>query len=201
VTFGSVKLALMLNRGTVRDAMPDRDAAACLGIYAPYVLGTAVSFEEKVPEMDEFGRRIEEALASHAWLVFELDGKVVGYAYAGPHRTRAAYRWATDVSAYVEQAHQGKGIGRRLYSELIQRLKDLRFQVACAGITLPNSASVGLHQAFGFKPVGVYHRIGWKLGAWHDVGWWQLELAPAATGQPAEPVPGARSVRRGSAPP
>jgi L-amino acid N-acyltransferase YncA len=126
---------------------------------------------------------------THPWLVAEHEGEVVGYAYACPHRSRVAYRWAADVSVYVNEGQRGEGCGRALYVELLERLRRQRFQVACAGITLPNEASVSLHESLGFVTIGVYRRIGWKAGAWRDVGWWQLELEPAGEGPPAEPLP------------
>ncbi len=173
----------------VRDAVPDRDAAACLEIYAPFVRDSVVSFEEQVPSVDEIEGRIRSMQATHAWLVLEDAGVVVGYAYASPHRARASYRWAADVTIYVGPSHRGVGAGRRLYTELLDRLRARRFQVACAGVTLPNDASVGLHRAMGFEPVGAYKRIGWKGGAWRDVMWLELELAPATTERPLEPLP------------
>ena len=112
---------------------------------------------------------------------------MVGFAYACPHRSRPAYRWAVDVSVYVAAGHQGEGHGRRLYEALFAELRERGFRVACAGITLPNEASVALHERLGFEPVGVYRGIGWKAGAWRDVGWWQLELSPGAEDPPAEP--------------
>jgi phosphinothricin acetyltransferase len=160
------------------------DAAACASIYEPYVSDSAVSFEIVPPDAAELARRIE---ATHAWLVAEAtDGEVTGFAYGGPHRARAAYRWATEVSVYVHQQHQRRGVGRALYGELLPLLGRQGLQVAVAGITLPNPASVALHEAIGFEPVGVYRRIGWKAGRWHDVGWWQLELAPAGNDPPTE---------------
>jgi len=176
----------------IRPADPDRDAAACAAIYAPYVEGDPTSFEEHAPEADAMAARIARCAATHAWLVCERDGAVVGFAYAGPHRERAAYRWATDVSVYLDGAHRGRGVGRALYEDLFERLRAQRFRIACAGITLPNDASVGLHEALGFELVGVYRGIGWKAGAWRDVGWWQLRLLPDepdATGPPPEPLP------------
>jgi L-amino acid N-acyltransferase YncA len=170
----------------IRDARGRRDAAGCLEIYALYVRDTAVSFEERVPALDEFEQRIRETSATHPWLVLEDAGLLAGYAYGAPHRARAAYRWAVDVTVYVAPSHHRSGVGRLLYTELMQRLRRQRFRVACAGITLPNDASTGLHRALGFEPVGVYRRIGWKHGAWHDVSWWQLQLAPEA-GPPQEP--------------
>jgi L-amino acid N-acyltransferase YncA len=175
--------------GTIRDAIPDQDAAACLEIYAPFIRDTAVSFEEQVPTLQEFGERIRSSSATHPWLVFEVDGQIVGYAYASTHRSRAAYRWAADVAVYVGPRRRRVGAGRRLYAELFERLRRQGFHVACAGITLPNEASIGLHRAMGFEPIGVYRRIGWKAGAWHDVSWWQLELAPPADTQPPDPLP------------
>ena len=172
----------------VRDAIPDADAAACLGIYAPFVHDSFVSFEERVPTLERFADRIRAATATHAWLVLELAGQVVGYAYASTHRPRAAYRWAADVTVYIDRSYRRAGAGRRLYTELLERLRRQRFRVACAGITLPNDASIGLHRAIGFEPVGVYKRIGWKMGAWRDVSWWQLDLTPATDAPPPEPL-------------
>jgi len=171
----------------VRDAIPETDARACLDIYAPFIRDTSVSFEEVVPTVEEFRERIRATIATHLWLVLEVDGHVAGYAYASQHRARASYRWAVDVTVYLAPAYRGIGAGRHLYSELFSRLRGLGFQVACAGVTLPNDASVGLHRAMGFEPVGIYPRIGWKAGAWHDVMWLQLELSPATDTTPAEP--------------
>lgn len=174
---------------TIRTADPERDSAACVAIYAPHVESGATSFEEEPPDAAGFAKRIADTAATYPWLVAELDGEVVGYAYACPHRYRPAYRWAVEVSVYIKAEEQGRGHGRALYSELAARLRRQRFQVACAGITLPNEASVALHERLGFSLVGVYRRIGWKDGAWRDVGWWQLELQPASDGMPAEPLP------------
>ena len=176
----------------VRDAIPGRDSAACAEIYAPFVRDTVVSFEEEAPSAEGFEGRIRSAQATHPWLVLEDAGVVVGYAYASTHRTRASYRWAADVTVYIGPSHRRMGVGRLLYTELLDRLRAQRFQVACAGITLPNDASVGLHRAMGFEPVGVYKRIGWKAGTWHDVIWMELELAPQTGGRPPEPLPPAR---------
>ena len=174
---------------TIRDADPARDAGACAAIYAPHVESGPTSFEERAPSEAEMAARIERVSATHPWLVAEEGGEVVGYAYACRYRDRAAYRWAADVSVYVADGQRGQGLGRRLYEALFERLRRQKFQVACAGITLPNDASVRLHEALGFVRVGVSPRIGWKAGAWHDVSWWQLELTPTAPGTPLEPLP------------
>jgi L-amino acid N-acyltransferase YncA len=173
----------------IRDADPAADAAACARIYAPYVEASPISFEEEAPDAAELQRRIGSYAATHAWLVAELDGAVAGYAYACAFNERPVYRWSAGVSVYVAEDQRGQGLGRALYTELFERLRRRGFRMACAGITLPNEASVGLHESLGFEPVGVFREIGWKQGRWHDVGWWQLELAPAGQGPPPEPAP------------
>lgn len=170
---------------SVRDAS-ERDATACARIYAPYVTDTAITFEADPPSPAEMTRRIAAASRTHAWLVLENRDGVVGYAYGAPLHSRAAYRWACEVSVYVELGRRRTGAGRALYEALFARLIDRGFRVAVAGMTLPNDASVGLHRAMGFEPVGTYRRIGFKRGAWHDVAWTQRFLA-AGEGTPAEP--------------
>lgn len=172
----------------IRHADPAADAPACAEIYAPFVRDTAVSFEEDPPGADELARRIAAQSRCHPWLVAERDGEPAGFAYASPHRSRAAYRWAADVAVYVVARHQRRGVGRELYRGLLELLRRQGLRTACAGITLPNDPSVALHEALGFVPVGVYRNIGWKAGAWRDVGWWQLELSRPGRGTPAEPV-------------
>jgi L-amino acid N-acyltransferase YncA len=165
----------------IRDADPRGDAGACAAIYAPFVEDSAVSFEEVAPDAAEIGARIAATQATHPWLIALCGGEVAGFAYGCRHRARAAYRWSADVSVYVAGGRRRAGVGRALYAELLDRLRAQGFHVACAGITLPNEASVGLHESFGFEPVGVYREIGWKGGAWRDVGWWQLRLATMDT--------------------
>jgi L-amino acid N-acyltransferase YncA len=174
----------------LRDADPDRDAAACAAIYEPYVRDTCISFEERPPTAEEFRTRIRTTMATHPWLVAEDGGVVIGYAYASTHRPRAAYRWAADVTVYLAPTHHRAGVGRALYTELFERLRRRNFRVLCAGVTLPNDASVGLHRAMGFETVGIYKRIGWKLGAWRDVVWLQLEIGSQTDEVPAEPILG-----------
>ena len=172
---------------TIRDADPARDAEACAAIYAPHVEGSPVSFEERPPDAAEMAARIERYGASHAWLVAEGEGGVVGYAYATAFNERPAYRWSASVSVYVAEEARGVGVGRALYEALFERLRERGFRMACAGITLPNEASAGLHESLGFEQVGINREIGWKQGAWRDVGWYQLELTPAIDGPPQEP--------------
>ena len=144
----------------LRHADPDRDGAACAAISR-----------------------------THPWLVAERDGAVAGYSYASPHHDRPGYRWAADVAVYVDARRQRGGVGRELYEGLLPLLARQRLHVACAGIALPNDASVALHRAVGFEPVGVYRAIGFKRGRWLDVGWWQARLRPARDGEPpAEPL-------------
>ena len=172
---------------TNRDAEPARDAAACAAIYAPHVERSAVSFEDRAPDAGVLTARIERYAAGHAWLVAESGGEVAGYAYATAFNERPAYRWSTSVSVYVAEAARGEGVGRTLYETLFARLRERGFRMACAGITLPNEASVGLHEALGFERTGINREIGFKEGAWHDVAWFQLQLAPAPDGPPPEP--------------
>jgi phosphinothricin acetyltransferase len=174
---------------TIRPASRVRgDAAACATIYGEYVRDTVISFETTPPSADEFQARIEHIQRTHPWLVAEDGGRVVGFAYGSPHHERAAYRWAGDVSVYIEPQSHRRGIGRALYGALFGLLRDQGLLIACAGITLPNDASVALHESFGFVPVGIYRHIGYKSGAWRDVGWWQLELAAPAGDPPPEPT-------------
>jgi phosphinothricin acetyltransferase len=172
---------------SIRDADPARDAVACAAIYAPHVEGSFVSFEEQAPDAAEMAARIERYGASHAWLIAEHDGGTVGYAYATAFNERPAYRWSAYVSVYIAEDARRQGIGRALYEALFDRLRERGSRMACAGITLPNEASVGLHESLGFELVGVNREIGWKEGAWRDVAWYQLELAPAGEGPPPEP--------------
>jgi L-amino acid N-acyltransferase YncA len=161
----------------VRDAS-EHDAEACAAIYAPYVTDTAISFETEPPDAAAMAARIAAAQQTHAWLVYEEDGRVVGYAYGGAFRTRAAYRLSCEVSVYVEPGRRRTGAGRALYEALLARLAERGYRTALAGMTLPNDASVGLHRALGFEPVGTFREVGYKHGAWHDVAWAQRMLDP-----------------------
>ncbi|AYY11689.1 N-acetyltransferase [Actinobacteria bacterium YIM 96077] len=163
------------NAPTVRDAT-ERDAEACAAIYAPYVTDTVITFEYEPPSAAEMAERIASAQHEHAWLVLEDQGRVVGYAYGGQFKARAAYSWSCEVSVYLEPGRRRTGAGRMLYDALFTRLAELGFRTAVAGMTLPNEGSVGLHRAMGFEPVGTYRNIGWKHGAWHDVAWTQRSL-------------------------
>jgi phosphinothricin acetyltransferase len=170
----------------VRDSSP-ADGAACAAVYEPYVRGTAITFEEQPPSPEQMAERIAAAARTHAWLVLEQDGRVLGYAYGAAFNRRAAYRWTCEVSIYLERSCHGRGGGRMLYEALLPRLAGRGFRMAVAGTTLPNEASVALHRAMGFEPVGIYRRIGFKLGRWHDVAWMQRSLGEA-DGKPAEPA-------------
>jgi phosphinothricin acetyltransferase len=162
------------------------DAAQVQAIYAPVVRDTPISFEAEPPGVDEMRRRIVTNLEhERPWLVAELDGMVAGYVYASQHRERAAYRWCADVSVYVHESARRRSVGRALYTSLFAVLALQGFHNLYAGATLPNPASVALHESLGFRPVGVYHSTGYKLGAWHDVIWWERELGA----RPVDPLP------------
>jgi L-amino acid N-acyltransferase YncA len=160
------------------------DARGVAEIYAPSVEGSPISFETAVPTAQEMEGRIAAVLTFAPWLVCVGAERVEGYAYASRHHERAAYRWSVDVSVYVCEGCRRAGVGRALYAALLALLRAQGFCAAHAGITLPNEASVGLHESFGFRPVGVYPSVGFKGGVWHDVGWWQLGLRDRS-GEPA----------------
>ncbi|MDA0768897.1 MAG: GNAT family N-acetyltransferase [Chloroflexi bacterium] len=164
------------------------DADQMLEIYAPVVRDTAISFELTAPTKSEFRERIQNTLRQRPWLVYESDGRILGYAYAGPFRTREAYQWAGEVTVYVDATSHRGGVGRALYASLLECLRLQGYCRAIAVITLPNPASVGLHEHIGFRSVGVLNDIGYKLGKWHDVGWWQLDLQESVP-SPSEPKP------------
>lgn len=159
---------------------------AVQAIYGPLVESTAVSFEVAVPSIDEMAVRIADRQPAYPFLVAEWEESVVAYAYAGRFSRRAAYDWSVETSAYVSEHARHQGIGQALYAALFAILGKQGYRRAMAGIVLPNPASVALHKACGFMPVGVYEAVGWKLGAWHDVGWWQRGLGTADG--PADPL-------------
>ena len=152
------------------------DADQIARIYAPIVAHTIISFEADPPTVEDMAQRIGRTTAWLPWLVLERDGKISGYAYATAHSSRAAYAWSVDVSAYVDEPCRGVGVGRALYTALLGVLAAQGLYNAYAGIALPNPASVSLHESVGFRPVAIYQNVGYKLGAWRDVGWWQLSL-------------------------
>lgn len=177
----------------IRHADPDRDGAGCAAVYAPYVTDAVASLEELAPGPDAMTARIQQISSRYPWLVAESDDELVGYAYASEHRGRAAYRWAADTTVYISTDHHRRGVGRALYGALLGLLVRQGIYVACAGITLPNPPSVGLHESFGFRPVGVYEGIGFKRGSWLATGWYQATLREQSEGEtPAEPGPPAR---------
>ncbi len=164
------------------------DAAAMAEIYAPVVRDTAISFELVPPTEDEFRSRIRGFLDLAPCLVAEDGGRVVGYAYGSAFRARPAYRFSVETTVYVREGERRRGVARALYGDLLPRLQRQRFRTAIAGVTLPNPASVGLHESLGFRPVGVFHRVGFKFGAWHDVGFWERPFGEFPA-DPPEPLP------------
>jgi phosphinothricin acetyltransferase len=174
----------------LRQAQPS-DAPAIQAIYAPFVQDTAVSFELVPPTVEEIAARIAHIQATHAWIVIECQGKLAGYAYGSAHRTREAYRWATEVSVYLDPDFQGKGLGKTLYESLFEILRRMGYRRALAGIALPNARSIALHAHLGFVHIGVFPRIGFKFAQWWDTCWMELELgegdeAPKAIRRPSE---------------
>jgi L-amino acid N-acyltransferase YncA len=180
-------MAMTLIDPHVRPATP-ADAAACVAIYRPYVEGTAISFETQVPTVSEMAERIVAYRRDHEWLVLESNSAVIGYAYANQFNPRPAYRWSVESTVYVGQEQRGSGAGRVLYTELLRRLNRRGFLRVFAAIAQPNEPSNALHRAFGFEPVGLLRRVGWKNGQWHDVAWVQLDLADPADANAPPPV-------------
>ncbi len=164
------------------------DADAVAAIYAPFCTSSAVSFETEAPTAAVMAERIRRITAQYPWLVIEDDGAVCGYAYASRHRERAAYQWSAEVTVYVAGSHHRSGVGRSLYARLFELLVKQGYFKAFAGITLPNPGSVRLHETMGFLPIGVFQGIGYKLGAWHDVAWYQKQLQPEQP-DPRPPIP------------
>jgi L-amino acid N-acyltransferase YncA len=165
------------------------DGATIADIYRPAVVGRATSFELEAPDAVEMSRRVGACLERMPWLVAQDEGQVVGYAYAGPHRSRAAYQWSVEVSAYVDETVHRRGVGRALYEALFRVLALQGYKNAYAGITLPNAASEGFHRRLGFTPVGVFRHVGYKHGKWHDVAWLERSLAPRDDAPPTPPIP------------
>jgi L-amino acid N-acyltransferase YncA len=159
----------------IRPATVD-DAAAICAVYNPYVAATTITFEEVSVPVDEMARRIHDVTRAHPWLVATSDGAVAGYAYAGPWRTRSAYRHAVESTVYVAQDQAGRRIGMQLYRALLDALRAGGFHCVMGGIALPNAASVALHESLGFAKVAHFREVGCKLGRRIDVGYWQLML-------------------------
>lgn len=167
----------------------EKDASEVQAIYAPVVRSSAISFEVEVPSVEEMANRIVERQRVLPFLVAEDDvGRVLGYSYGSPFAPRAAYAWSVETSVYVAEGSRGKGVGAQLYGVLLELLSAQGYCHAMAGVTLPNPASVALHESSGFGLVGIYRAVGWKLGAWHDVARWQRSLIEM-DGPPPDPVP------------
>lgn len=157
------------------------DAEGILKIYAPYVTDTAVSFEYDVPAPDEFAGRIETISERYPYLVCELEGETVGFAYASAHRERSAYMWNAELSVYIDKSHCRLGIGHSFYSALIEILKLQNIQTVYGGVAVPNENSEWLHKSLGFEAAGVYRKTGFKLGRWHDVVWYEKQIGSHTT--------------------
>jgi L-amino acid N-acyltransferase YncA len=170
------------------------DAPELLRIYAPYVRETFISFEYEPPSVPELEERIRTLTTRSPWLVAAEGDAVLGYAYADRLRARPAYQWAQETTVYVDRSSHRRGVARALYGVLFAALRVQGYATAWAGIALPNPTSVALHEALGFRAVGVWPSVGFKLGAWHDLGWWRFELLPP-TGGSAPPLPLPEAVR------
>ncbi len=160
---------------TIRDASMD-DAQSILDIYAPFILHSRTSFESDVPSLTDFQQRMADTQHTHPWLVYEADGQIGGYAYAGLHRKRYAYQWSTEVSVYLHDDFRGKGLAKALYDSLFACLRLQGFFTAFAGITMPNDPSERFHKKYGFQEIGRYRNVGYKMGVWADTLWLSMPL-------------------------
>lgn len=171
----------------IRLATP-ADAPAIAAIYAPYVTDTAISFELEPPTPEAIAARITAILERGPYVVAEVDGMVVAYAYASRFRDRPAYDWTAESTVYVERSLHRTGLGRAVMEAVLRVLRLQGFRLVIAGITPPNPGSIGLHSALGFAPVGTFASVGWKAGAWHGVEFVALELAPRRDGEVPAPI-------------
>lgn len=169
---------------TIRDASMD-DAQSILDIYAPFILHSRTSFESEVPSLADFQQRMADTQKTHPWLVYEAEGQVGGYAYAGLHRKRHAYQWSTEVSVYLQDDFRGKGLAAALYDSLFACLRLQGFFTAFAGITMPNDPSERFHKKYGFEEIGRYKNVGYKMGVWADTLWLSMPLQETY-GEPGE---------------
>lgn len=159
----------------------EKDIPAMLAVYKPYVENTTYSFEYDVPCTRSFTQRFYEHTAQFPWLVWEENGEVKGYAYAGAPWARAAYRWSAEVSIYLAPEIQGKGVGRALYERLEEILKRQGYRNVYAIITEENAASIAFHEALGYRVVTTFRNCGYKQGRWLGVTWMEKELNGAFT--------------------
>jgi L-amino acid N-acyltransferase YncA len=161
-----------------------RDAAQIAAIYRPFCEDNCISFETEAPDASEIAIRIEKTTQQYPWLVAERDRLIAGYAYASAHRARSAYQWVAEVTVYTHENFRGKGVGRALYLELLERLRAQGYFQVYAGIVMPNAPSQAFHEAMGFKLFARYPNVGYKLGSWRETGWWQYGLQPVIDNPP-----------------
>ena len=156
----------------------ESDAEELLEIYRPYVETTSITFETEVPTVEEFAERIRDVLTKFPYLVIEEDGKILGYAYAHPFHTRAAYDWTVESSVYVRQDVRHGHIGTLLYEALMERLSYQGVCNVCAVVTVPNEPSVAFHKRMGFTSAGILPGFGYKMNEWHGVEYLYRRLKP-----------------------
>jgi L-amino acid N-acyltransferase YncA len=159
----------------IRKVLPE-DAKQICDIYNYHVANTIITFEEEPVTENEMKQRIESITSKFPWLVYEEDQVIAGYAYAAQWRTRSAYRYAAETTVYIHEDFKGKGIGTALYTKLIENMKALSFRSLIGGVSLPNNASIALHEKLHFKKVAHFEQVGFKLNRWIDVGYWELLL-------------------------
>ena len=171
----------------------DQDIQEVFMIYKPYIEKTSITFETEVPAYEEFVERVHHKLSQFPWLVCEADGEIIGYAYASRLRERAAYDWDAELSVYLKAEVHNQGVGTLLYQALEDILKSMHYVNLYGCITIPNEASIRLHQKLGYKPIGIFHNSGYKDGCWHDVLWMEKNIQPWLPPKPIIPFPALNS--------
>ncbi len=161
----------------MRLAKPE-DAKEILGIYSYYVENTCASFEKQTPSEEEFAERIRNISSMYPYVVYEVDGKIVGYAYAARYAVRAAYCYDVEVSVYVHESYHSKGVAKKLYDALFEILSEQGIYNVYSGVTVPNEKSHRFHEKYGFAYVGAFPDAGYKFGEWHDVEWFAMKTKP-----------------------
>jgi phosphinothricin acetyltransferase len=176
-----------MNTPTIR-LIRDSDYAGVLAVYTPYVLDTVITFEYEVPTLDEFTKRLSTIAKYYPVLVCEVDGDIVAYCYGSIHRVKTAYQWSVESTIYIAEAYHHKGLAAIMYTCLFDILRLQGFINVYAGISVPDGKSDKFHPKFGFKYLGVFPKIGYKHGSWHDLKWYEYILSERIDNPPA-PIP------------
>jgi L-amino acid N-acyltransferase YncA len=171
-----VILNKLMENPLIRNAI-ERDAEAIARIYNPYILKSIITFEEAIVTAEEIAKRMAEVTGANLpYLLAEINGEVIGYAYASKWKPRSAYRFAVESTIYLESDYAGMGLGTNLYQALLGQLRERGIHTVIGGVALPNPASIRLHEKLGFTKVAEFREVGFKFSKWINVGYWELKL-------------------------